>query len=440
MIQRDLSKKLIAWKKSKNRKPLILKGARQVGKTYLLKMFGQTEYQETIYINFEENQKIGALFSTDLTPTTIIKNLELLLSRKISPKNHLIIFDEIQECPAALNSLKYFNEEANEYHVIAAGSLLGVKLSSNEKGFPVGKVNFLELFPLSFSEFLAAIGRADLCDFLNQLTSHSKIQINIHELLLKYLREFFILGGMPEVVESYLQQADYADTRKVQQEILEAYSFDFSKHAPPLQVAKISQVWQSIPAQLAKENKKFIFSALSGSARGREFEVAIQWLKDAGLVYQSLLLETPKLPILSYANQNIFKLFSLDIGLLGAMSELPPKVILEGNQLFSEFKGALTENFVANELVKQFGHHLFYWTSSGTAEIDFLLSYEGAIYPLEVKSGENVRAKSVQVYQQKYNPNFAIRASLLNLVRQETLINLPLYLVGYLSNFDLFKK
>jgi predicted AAA+ superfamily ATPase len=432
MIKRNLLKLLIQWKNAKRRKPLILKGARQVGKTYLLKMFGQQEYQETVYINFEENKQVRHLFASNLTPKEIIKNLSLLLSQKISSKNTLLIFDEIQECPNALNSLKYFNEEANEYHIIAAGSLLGVKLSANEKGFPVGKVNFLELFPLSFTEFLSALGQDQLFDFLKQIRIESKIQPSIHQMLLQRLQEFFIVGGMPEVVATYVENADFNEVRTIQQEILEAYAFDFSKHAPPLQVAKIMQVWQSIPSQLAKENKKFIFSTLGDSARGREFDTAIQWLQNAGLIDKSFLLSTPKIPPLSYATQNIFKVFLLDVGLLSAMSKLPPRIILEDNKLFSEFKGALTENFVANELIKQFSHPLFYWTSSGTAEVDFLFCHEGLIYPLEVKAGENVRSKSLQVYQQKYTPRMAFRTSLLNLMQQETVTNIPLYLVGQL--------
>jgi len=428
-MQRNLYQKLLAWKSSNQRKPLILKGARQVGKTYLLKQFGKQEYQTMVYLNFEENKEIAALFTANLDPLAIIKNLELLFQQNITPANTLLIFDEIQECPNALNSLKYFNENANQFHIIAAGSLLGVKLAANEKGFPVGKVNFLELFPLCFPEFLAAINKSNFVDYLNNLSTKDDIAEPIHNELIRLLKEFFIVGGMPEVVAAYATNPDLQTIRTIQKEIIEAYTFDFAKHAPSTQVMKIMEIWQSIPSQLAKENKKFIFSAISKSARAREYETAIQWLNDAGLIYKNYAISTPKIPLDGYSERQIFKLFLLDVGLLGAMSNLPAKVILDGHDLFSEFKGALTENFVAQTLVTYLDKKLFYWTSAGSAEIDFIVEHELNIYPLEVKSGISIRSKSLQIYKEKYQPKLLSRTSLLNLTSQDNFINYPLYMV-----------
>lgn len=429
-MKRDLYQKLLNWKKSLQRKPLVLRGARQVGKTYLLNEFGSNEFQSYLYINFEEKPEFKVFFEKNLDPQRIIKDLSLYLDQEISPHKTLLIFDEIQECPSALTSLKYFNEKANDYFIIAAGSLLGVKLSKN-KGFPVGKVNFLDLYPLTFFEFLTAMGKDSLRRFLQEIATIEPISEPLHSQLVELLRIYTLLGGMPEVVKKYLETDNLIAARAIQIEVLKAYLLDFAKHAPSNEIMKITTVWESIPSQLAKENKKFIFTAMKASARGREYETAIQWLADAGLIYKSYNVSIPHLPLNSYADKNIFKVFLMDVGLLGAMSELPPKAVLEGDKLFTEFKGSLTENLVAQELkaVQQTG--LYYWTSSGQAEVDFLITLEGKIFPLEVKAGNIGKQKSLRVYDQKYHPDYLLRTSLMNLNR-DGIINYPLYLIGHL--------
>lgn len=427
-MKRDIYQNLIKWKASNRRKPLILRGARQVGKTYLLKAFGEAEYENIVWINFEQDQRVISLFKRDLDPKRIIQDLSLLLNQKINPHTTLLIFDEIQECPEALNSLKYFNEQANEYHIAAAGSLLGVKLAKI-KGFPVGKVNFLNLYPLSFFEFLTALDRQPLREMLANLSHADPLSEPIHNQLIDFLKLYMIIGGMPEAVKQYLINKDLNEVKTIHNEILDAYVFDFSKHAPPIEVMKIMAVWELIPKQLAKENKKFIFSAISPSARSREYETAIQWLVDAGLIYKTYHISTPKMPLEAYADKKTFKIYLLDVGLLAAMARVPPSIILEGHRLFTEFKGAITENFVAQELTVKHGPYLYYWTSEGIAELDFVTQYDMNIYPLEVKSGENKQKKSLSVYGNKYAPSILSRASLMNLVKDGQVCNYPLYLV-----------
>ena len=427
-MKRAIFKQLLAWKTSQRRKPLILQGARQVGKTYILKTLGEKEYPHYVYVNFEEDPKLKGLFEDSLNPRRVLQDLSIYLNQDIQPEKTLIIFDEIQECPNALNSLKYFNEQANEFHIAAAGSLLGIKLKQN-KGFPVGKVNFLELYPLTFFEFLNATDKAKLRELLEEIQEFKPIAEPLHQELINALKQYFFVGGMPEAVAEFHANNNLNSVREIHQEILNAYLLDFAKHAPPNQVMKITAIWELIPGQLAKENKKFIFSALSKSARAREYETALQWLADAGLIYKSYNISTPKLPLERYADKNIFKVFLLDVGLLSALCRTPAQIILDDEKLFSEFYGAFTENFVAQELASHQHKSLYYWTSEGIAEVDFIIDHELQIYPLEVKKNFSKKKKSLIVYGQKYQTKFLARASLRNLKCDGNIQNYPLYMV-----------
>ncbi|MBP7073952.1 MAG: ATP-binding protein [Rhabdochlamydiaceae bacterium] len=427
-MKRDIAKSLEAWKSSARRKPLILNGARQVGKTFSLKKFGETAYQKVAYFNFEKDEKLEGYFKETLDPKQLIQILGIHAELDIQPHNTLIIFDEIQECPKALNSLKYFCEEAGNYHIAAAGSLLGVKTAQDE-GFPVGKVNFLHLFPLNFFEFLSATGHEKTREFLEQYQTCEPLPSPLHDKLIQLLKLYFFIGGMPEAVADYAQNNNLSVVREIQLEILGAYERDFAKHAPTTEIMKITTVWKQIHRQLAKENKKFIFAAIRKSARGRDYEEAIQWLTDAGLIHKSHLIETPRFPLSAYADTQTFKLFLLDVGLLGAQSNLSAQIILEGNSLFTEFKGSLTENYIAQELISSDQKNLYYWTSEGTAEVDFLIENDHEILPLEVKSGSSEKKKSLLVYDTKYSPSKLTRATAMNLKHDGKIYNYPLYLI-----------
>lgn len=423
--------RLRAWKQQANRKPLILMGARQVGKTYILNKFAECEYQYKLYLNFENNPRLCRLFDSSLDPKVILNSLSIETGIDITPGKTLIIFDEVQECPNALNSLKYFCENAPEQHLVAAGSLLGVKLA-HTKGFPVGKVNFLELYPLSFQEYLEGLGETKLKTFIETISSLDSLPVNLHEKLLQIFKEYLYIGGMPEAIAVYLETRDFSKVREIQQAILNAYSLDFAKHAPKNQIMKINQIWDSIPGQLAKENKKFMYSFLKSGARAKEFEEALQWLIEAGLIYKVVNIAAPRIPLKAYAEFNIFKIYSVDVGLLGAMSQLSAKAILHENELFQEFRGALIENYVAQELThSKFG--LFYWTSEGKAEVDYIVECTDIVYPLEVKSGNSLKKKSLRAYDEKYHPPLLIRASPMNLKKDGNILNCPLYLIGELS-------
>ncbi|HSX19763.1 MAG TPA: ATP-binding protein [Gammaproteobacteria bacterium] len=436
-MKRDLYVQLLAWKSSPSRKPLILQGARQVGKTYILKEFGRQEYANCIYLNFEL-EALKGFFQGSLQPKTIIEKLSVFTEQSIIPERTLIIFDEIQECPEALNSLKYFQEQANEYHIVAAGSLLGVKLA-HTKGFPVGKVNFLDLYPLSFHEFLLAIDKVKLREYLANLKSIEPLDAPLHNELLDLLKKYMFIGGMPEAISTYIKTNDLLQIRDVQRSILKAYDLDFAKHAPKNEVMRISQIWNSIPRQLAKENAKFVFSVVREGARGREYEIALQWLLEAGLIIKQYNLTVPKLPLPAYGDTNAFKVFMLDIGLLGAMADIPVKILASDQKLFSEYNGAFTENYVAQAFVPKHPR-LYYWTSPGTAEVDFVLEHDLEIYPLEVKSGVATRKKSLLIYAQKYKPRLLLRTSLMNLKLDANVCNFPLYLISelfeMLTNID----
>ncbi len=433
-MKRDIYNKLLEWKKDPNRQPLLLQGARQVGKTYLLKEFGET-YKQCCYINFEETPVCKAFFEPDLKPQRIVRDLGIHLEMKIDPASTLIVFDEIQECPNALTSLKYFCEHALEYHVVAAGSLLGVKLSG-ARGFPVGKEHFLHLYPMSFFEFLDAMNRPMLRKMLEEIKAMEPIPEPHHLQLFELLKAYYYVGGMPKPVLRYVETGDFGLVRETQEDILKAYVQDFAKHAPPSLVMRIMQTWGSIPIHLGKENKRFVFSALKKSARARDYEEALQWLLDAELIYRVSSIKAPRLPLVSYGDHEAFKVYLLDVGLLGAMCRLPARVIVEGDQLFVEFKGSLTENYVAQSLKAAHGGVLYYWTSEREAEVDFLLKYDGEIYPLEVKSGNSTKKKSLLVYNAKYHPPLISRVSLMNLKRDGNVCNYPLYLI---SRFPLVK-
>jgi uncharacterized protein len=434
-MNRFIDIQLDQWTTSARRKPLVLQGARQVGKTYALKSLAKRQYQTEVYCNFEEDRRLHALF-THLDPMVIVGNLEAYYKIKINPESTLIIFDEIQECPDALLSLKYFNEKAPSYHVATAGSLLGVKLGQ-QKSFPVGQVNFLQLYPLNFLEFLAALGYHDLATMISTKVELSPLNAAIHNKLMELLRRYILVGGMPEAVVEYsLDINKFLTVREVQMEILKSYEYDFVKHTTATEAQKLALVWGLIPSQLAKENRKFIFSAIKKSARGREFYGTLKWLYDAGMTYQASPVTKPGLPLTSYAEAEVFKVYLMDTGLLAAMSRLDPSAWTIGDQLFTEFKGALTENYVAQQLVsKQQSPALHYWRSENTAEIDFVVAAKQSVIPVEVKSGQSLHAKSKKVYIDRYAPTQFCVLSGLNFSSGGNILNIPLYAVSELANY-----
>ena len=422
---------LINWKERSGHKPMIIHGIRQVGKTWLMKEFGSNHYENIVYILFEKNPRLQELFSVDLDIRRILTGLELETGKKIKAQNTLIVFDEIQECPNALTSLKYFNENAPEYDIIAAGSLLGVFLHKSVS-FPVGKVEFMNLYPLCFSEFLLAIGEDKLNDLIKSL-DWELIKV-FREKLTLYLKMYFYTGGMPEVVLNFSKDRDFNLTRKIQTDILGSYQQDFSKHIPVTDLQKVRQLWDSIPAQLSKDNKKFIYKNVQKNATASAFEISLGWLETCGLVHKVSRVSKPALPLKGYANTGAFKLFLCDIGLLSAMSALNARTILEGDALFTEFKGALTEQYACQEMKCLNETEISYWTNeSATAEIDFLLQLESRIVPVEVKSSINLKAKSMLVYREKFQPKTEIRTSLANFKKTNNLFDIPLYTLGELK-------
>lgn len=431
-FKRKCYQELVRWKQQKRRKPLILQGARQVGKTHLIKQFASHEFTSQIYINFEKHESVMNYFQQDLEPKRIIENLSLHFDQEITADT-LLIFDEIQECENALTSLKYFNEDLPAQPILCAGSLLGVKLN-REKGFPVGKVDFQHLYPLSFIEFLYATDNQRLADYIQTLKISDKIAEPIHHKLIELLKKYFIIGGMPAVIKKYVDGEDLlSDVRHEQEIILHAYQNDFVKHAEPTDVMKITDTWNSIPKQLAKDNKKFKYALIQKNARRREYYNALQWLLDAGLILPAYQVSKPDLPLKSYASLDVFKIYSLDVGLLGAQSGLSPKTLLDSNALFTEFKGAFAENFAIQELVTSGYSDLFYWTEENQAEVDFILPHDKKPIPLEIKAGNNLVSTSLKKYQHKFNPNLSIKASLANLTQQKNFLNLPLYLLSQLE-------
>jgi len=415
------------WKNSKNRKPLIIEGARQVGKTWLMKEFGKKSYNKTVYINFDSNVQMAELFSIDLNVERIIMGLELYAGHKINPADTLIIFDEVQEVPKALSSLKYFYENAPEYHIVCAGSLLCIALHEGTS-FPVGKVDFLKLYPLSFKEFLMAIGLERFAELLDK-KDYAMIK-SFKQTYIDALKQYYYVGGMPEVVASFADEKDFNEARKIQKRILIAYEQDFSKHAPKEIVPKIRMLWNSIPSQLAKENKKFIYGLIREGARAKEYETAIMWLSDCGLVHKVSRINAPNIPLKAYEDLKAFKLFIVDVGLLGAMVGLNQRTLLNGNELFTEFKGALTEQYVMQQLAVNQDLGIYYYTNDrNTCEVDFIVDNGDNIIPLEVKAEINLKAKSLKTYREKFTPEISIRSSMADYSEDVGLINLPLYAI-----------
>ena len=415
------------WKNSKNRKPLIIEGARQVGKTWIMKEFGKKSYNKTVYINFDSNVQMAELFSIDLNVERIIMGLELYAGHKINPTDTLIIFDEVQEVPKALSSLKYFYENAPEYHIVCAGSLLGIALHEGTS-FPVGKVDFLKLYPLSFKEFLMAIGLERFAELLDK-KNYDMIK-SFKQTYIDALKQYYYVGGMPEVVASFADEKDFNEARKIQKRILTAYEQDFSKHAPKEIVPKIRMLWNSIPSQLAKENKKFIYGLIREGARAKDYETAIMWLSDCGLVHKVSRINAPNIPLKAYEDLKAFKLFIVDVGLLGAMVGLNQRTLLNGNELFTEFKGALTEQYVMQQLAVNQDLGIYYYTNDrNTCEVDFIVDNGDYIIPLEVKAEINLKAKSLKTYREKFTPEISIRSSMADYSEEVGLINLPLYAI-----------
>jgi predicted AAA+ superfamily ATPase len=412
-MKRAIRENLLEWKRQTKRKPLLLMGARQVGKTFALQKFGEEEYANSVYLNFEDSPHLCKLFDASLDPKVILKALKTEMDCEIIEGKTLLIFDEIQECPNALNSLKYFCETAPEQHIVGAGSLLGVKLA-HTKGFPVGKVQFLTLHPLSFFEFLDALQESRLKQFVEEQSQIEPLPPNLHEKLLTRFKEYLFVGGMPEAVAEYASSQNVSTVRQIQTAILKAYTLDFAKHAPPDQVMRINQVWNSIPSQLAKENKKFIYSCVREGGRARDFEIALQWLVETGLIHKVALVSTPIIPLSAYAHLSAFKIYLVDVGLLGAMANLSEKTLLYENELFQEFRGSLVENYATEELTHS-QYPLFYWTSEGKAKVDFLVEQDRFIYPLEIQSKHSSKKQSLKVYQESYHPPMLIRSSPMNL-------------------------
>lgn len=427
-MERYAMQKLVQWKQRKNRKPLILKGARQVGKTWLMQEFGKRYFKNTAYVNFDRNDHMADVFEQDCNVERILMAINIETGVKIVPGETLIIFDEIQENPRAIASLKYFCEDAPEYAIIAAGSLLGVAIHKGVS-FPVGKVDTLELHPLCFREFLSAVGEEGLVSLLdNKDTALMEV---FQDKYIDWLKKYYFIGGMPEVVATFIENKDFSEVRYLQKRIIELYEDDFSKHTTENELPRIRMVWNSIPMQLAKENRKFFFGKIKEGARAKDFELAIEWLQDCGLIKKVYNVSKPAMPLKAYIEFSAFKLYLLDVGLLGAMSELDAKSILQGNTIFTEFKGAMTEQYVLQQLVSDTEYTPYYFSESKSeGEIDFLVQKGMDVIPIEVKAEENLRAKSLKVFCNKYQPNIAIRTSMSNYREQEWMTNIPLWVIS----------
>lgn len=425
-MYRKVMDKLIKWKDKKERQPLILMGARQVGKTWLMKEFGKQHFEDVCYINFENPTKVADIFEGTIVPSRIIELLGAYHQKKIQPEKTLIIFDEIQETPRALTALKYFAEEAPEYAICCAGSLLGVTLHEGTS-FPVGKVDFITVNPLSFEEFLLANNENMLIEWTKE---HYKEQMPamLVEKYMDLLKKYFIIGGMPTAVAAWIETKDFAEVTDRQRRLLLSYENDFSKHAPGNVVPKIHHIWNSIPSQLAKENKKFVYGLAKEGARAREYEDALLWLKDSGLIRRVGLVSGGRLPLKAYEDLKAFKMYHLDVGLLRVLCEIEPEIILDSEAVFKEFMGALTEQFVLQELQAiEVSPTIYYWSENATSEVDYIFSYKNKIIPVEAKAGLVVHAQSLKVFCKKYEPKIAIRTSLKNYHVDNNLINLPLY-------------
>ena len=426
-MYRNAIDKLWKWKRSKRRKPLIIEGARQVGKTWLMKEFGKQAYADFVYVNFDSNSRMADLFASDLNVDRLIMGLELYAGRKIKPGKTLLIFDEVQEVPRALASLKYFCENAPQHHVVCAGSLLGLALHEGTS-FPVGKVDFLKLYPLSYQEFLTATGRERFAELLDRrdfpmITSFKQEYIDA-------LKHYYFVGGMPEAVQCFAENKDFNEVREIQKRILEAYEQDFSKHAPSDIVPRLRMLWNSIPSQLAKENKKFVYGVVREGARAKDYEAALMWLGDCGLVHKVSRVNAIGLPLKAYEDLKSFKLFVVDVGLLACMTGLRQSVLLDGSALFSEFKGALAEQYVCQQLKTLDGLAIYYYTNGkGTCEVDFVVDTGEQIAPVEVKAEENLKARSLKTCREKFEPELSVRTSTADYRDEGWLVNLPLFAI-----------
>jgi len=428
-MYRLINRDLLRWKTSANRKPLALYGARQVGKTWLLKDFGAREYRHTLYVNFDTDRKVHPVFGDDVSPEIIIRGLENHFNKKIDPENTLLIFDEIQECQRAKDSLKYFNEDAPHFHITAAGSFLGIAGGK----FPVGQVNELTLYPLTLGEFLDATGHGLLAETLRE--KNIPLIAASRDILAGRLKEYLYTGGMPEAVKTFAMTGNFADVRAVQEVILNNYRNDFSKHISAVNIPKVHMLWDSLPVHLAKEKKKFIYREIKTGGRAAEFENAMNWLVNTGLVYKIDRTTDPKIPLSAFEEREHFKLYALDVGLLAAQARLDISTIMAaGSQIFAEFKGALSEQFVLQELKASCKSPLYYWGSAqGKAEVDFIMQHRNEIIPIEVKSSLNTKSRSLPVYMEKYKPAHAVRISLKNFGRNGSLYSIPLYMIGSLE-------
>ena len=433
-MQRKALAQLLDWKKSPLRKPLILKGARQMGKTWLMKEFGRLNYEKAFYFSFEREEELFHIFEKNKDPLRIIDQLGTIYNDKIEPEKHLIIFDEIQECPKALNSLKYFNEEANEFHIIAAGSLLGTLLAES-MSYPVGKVNLLDIYPMDFEEFLEAV-EPSLLNYIEQTSPDEIIEIQ-HTKLIEHYHNYLIIGGMPECVSCWVNEKNSGIVAEIQKELINLYENDFAKHNKKVNAARILLVFRSLVSQLSKENEKFIYGCVKQGARAREFEESIEWLVSSGIVLRVYDVTKPEHPLKAFEDFSSFKLFFFDVGLLKYAAGVSNKDIILDTGF--QFKGALTENYVLQQLIPQFDVKPHYYSPSQNYEIDFLLQNESDIIPVECKAGKNTISASFKRYRNEQNPNFAIRFSELPYKKQEDMINVPLYLAGQIKKIGVEK-
>ena len=432
-MRRFALEKLKKWKDSESRKPLIIRGARQVGKTWLMKEFGRECFENVAYVNFDSNVRMKGVFEGQIDIERIILAIEIETGVTIERENTLLIFDEIQEVPRALSSLKYFYENAPEYAIVAAGSLLGVAMHK-KTSFPVGKVDFMDLYPLNFQEFLCALGEERYVDILQG--KDTDMVNTFKDKYIDRLREYYYVGGMPEVVQTYVDTRNFKKVRELQKNLINYYQQDFSKHAEMNLVTRLNLVWNSIPMQLAKQNKKYIYGQVREGARAKDFELAIQWLLDCGLIHKVQRINKPSLSLKAYMDLNAFKVFLLDIGLLIAMTDLDVKVILEGNKIFTEFKGALTEQYVLQQLISENGVMPYYYSATNSqGEIDFVVQGKTSVIPIEVKAEENLRAKSLKAFCDKYNPKFAVRTSMSDYRKQDWMTNIPLYNIDRIRDY-----
>lgn len=429
-MKRSVLHTLRKWKNSKNRKPLIIRGARQVGKTWAIKAFGAGDFDQLLYLNFERDKLLQNLFTQDFDTDRLLSAFQVQTGIAPNPGKTLIALDEIQEAPGGLTALKYFNEEKPEYHIIAAGSLLGVSLTG--QSFPVGQVDFIEMHPMSFSEFLEGVNETELLNMIQSLDW--KLIKTFSSKIIQLLKQYYFVGGMPEAVKTFAETNDFQTVRKVQENILTAYDSDFSKHAKNTLVPKIRMLWHSLPAQLARENKKFLYGLVKKGARAREYENALNWLEQYGITHRVERISKPGFPLKSYADRNAFKLFAFDVGLLGALSGLDAQILLEGNALFTEFKGALTEQYVLQQLIAETEIEPFYWShESSTGEIDFIFNHKNHFYPAEVKAERNLKAKSLINFHKRYQPERSLRFSLSDYADNDWVLDIPLYAISELK-------